>query len=171
MRALVVHESMWGNTRKVAEAISGALADGMDVRSGDVSEVPAGEAGSYDLVVVGAPTHAFSLSRPSTRTAAHEQGAPDSASTTGLREWIADLPTPTGAVLACFDTRADRVRKLPGSAAHKARRMLRRAGWTVLADESFYVGDSPGPLVAGEIERAAGWARHLAEQLSTGSRV
>jgi hypothetical protein len=171
MRALVVHESMWGNTRRVAEAIGGALAARMEVRVGDVAEVAAGDAASYDLLVVGAPTHAFSLSRPTTRASAHEQGAPTTASTTGLREWIADLPAATGAVVACFDTRADRVRNLPGSAAHKARRMLRRAGWTVVAEDSFYVGDREGPLVTGETERAAAWARGLAERLGTGSRV
>jgi hypothetical protein len=104
MKALVVYESMWGNTRRVAEAIGGAMADRMEIRMGDVSDIAPEEAGSYDLVVVGAPTHALSLSRPNTRTAAHEQGAPDTASTTGLREWIAGLPEPTNAVLACFDT-------------------------------------------------------------------
>jgi hypothetical protein len=171
VRALVVHESMWGNTRRIAEAVGDALAERMEVRVGDVSEVDAADAASYELVVVGAPTHAFSLSRPSTRTAAHEQGAPETASSTGLREWIADLPAPTGAVLACFDTRADRVRKLPGSAARKARRLLRHAGWTVVADESFYVGDSPGPVLAGETERAAAWGRALAGRLTTDSPV
>ncbi|NUR08233.1 MAG: flavodoxin [Nocardioidaceae bacterium] len=161
MRALVVYESMWGNTRAVAEAVGATLAGRMEVRVADVGEVPAGEVAEYDLVVAGAPTHAFSLSRASTRQAALEQGAPESSSTYGLREWIAALPAPTDTRVACFDTRVERVRNLPGSAARKAARLLRRAGWDVVARQSFYVSDTAGPLLPAEVDRASAWAGTL----------
>jgi hypothetical protein len=36
-----------------------------------------------------------------------------------------------------------------------------------MADQTFYVDDSAGPLMTGETERAAAWAHHLVERLST----
>lgn len=45
-----------------------------------------------DLVVVGGPTHAFSISRPQTRADAVEKGAQKGAAETGIRKWLAALP-------------------------------------------------------------------------------
>jgi hypothetical protein len=66
MRALVVVESVFGNTRRIAEAISSCLSTQIDVRMVDVAEAPTELAG-IDLVVVGGPTHAFGMTRLSTR--------------------------------------------------------------------------------------------------------
>ncbi|HLM17565.1 MAG TPA: flavodoxin family protein, partial [Acidimicrobiia bacterium] len=65
--AMVVYESMFGNTRAVAEAIADSLArhfDRVDVLEADVAPLTLD---GVSLVVVGAPTHAFGMSRPSTR--------------------------------------------------------------------------------------------------------
>src|SRR5664280_2473877 len=67
MRAIVVYESMFGKTRRVAEAIADALRDVMEVqllRADTARDV--GLEGT-DLVVVGAPTHAWGMPRPGTR--------------------------------------------------------------------------------------------------------
>jgi hypothetical protein len=166
MTALVVHESHWGNTRQVAQAIADGLVDS-DCRSVhvvDVAEAPSPLPDGVDLVVLGGPTHAFSMSRPATRRDAHDRGAEPGHEGRGIREWLATLPTgdPSCAV-ATFDTRAEQVRRLPGSAARAAGRFVshHRLG-TMVATESFYVADSPGPLVDGELERARAWGRALA---------
>lgn len=160
MRALVVYESMFGNTQKIAEAIADGLAASMTV---DVVEV--GSAGTsldgVDLLVVGGPTHAFSMSRESTRKSATEHGSGTVVSKAGgIREWIADLhagSTP----FATFDTKADKPH-LPGSAAHAARRHLRHRGLRPFAAAtSFYVTDMEGPLADGEEERARRWGEQL----------
>jgi hypothetical protein len=166
-RALVVHESLFGNTARLAGAVADGLrSDGYAVEVHPVEEAPAVESVDVDLLVVGAPTHAFSLSRPSTRVEAVRQGGDDAASAAGVREWLEAgrsraRPVPT----ACFDTRVDRVRHLPGSAARKAARLAREAGLEPLGrTESFYVDDVSGPLLPGELSRAARWGRRLAPQ-------
>ena len=166
MTALVVHESHWGNTRAVAQAIADGLNDsgGGPVEVVDVASAPSPLPAGVDLVVLGGPTHAFSMSRPGTRHDAHERGAEPGHEGPGIREWLATLPTnnPSTAV-ATFDTRAEQVRRLPGSAARAAARFVSRHRLgRMVASESFYVQDSPGPLLDGELERARAWGRALA---------
>ena len=92
MRALLVYESMFGSTSEVARAVAAGLADeGVEVEVDEVRSAPAGADAEFDLLVVGAPTHAFSLSRPATRKDAVRQGADADVAETGLREWIAAL--------------------------------------------------------------------------------
>jgi hypothetical protein len=113
--------------------------------------------------VAGGPTHAFSMSRPSTRADAVKQGAAAERAKEGLREWLAAQPTgPHAAVVATFDTRVDKVRRLPGSAARRASRVARSRGFRTVGTNSFYVVDTSGPLVDGELQRARGWGRQLA---------
>ena len=77
MKAVVVYESMFGNTRQIAEAIAAGLAESADVAAVEVSEATAEAAEAADLLVAGGPTHAFSMSRPSTRSDAVNRGAPE----------------------------------------------------------------------------------------------
>lgn len=125
-----------------------------------------------DVLVVGAPTHAFSLSRASSRAQAIEQGAPLDHEERGMREWLAEAPEPPPGAhhAATFDTRVTKVRHLPGSAAVKATRILRRHHYLVEdAPRSFYVEDPQGPLVAGEVDRAEEWGAELgAAQVARG---
>jgi hypothetical protein len=164
MRALVVYESMFGNTQKVAEAVAAGLRQEMEVDLLPVGRAPAPLREPVDLVVVGGPTHAFSMTRESTRRDAARQGAPTPDVSTGIREWIELLGTgPCTAPLATFDTRVAKVRHLPGSAAKAAVRHLRRLGFRPIAPaETFLVADVAGPLLPDELDRARGWGAQLA---------
>lgn len=166
MRSLVVYESMWGNTEKVARALARGLAADGAVDVLDVSgEVPH-ELDGIDLLVVGGPTHAFSMSRPSTRADAVTKGAPRGHEQQGIREWLDSLPEGDVAV-ATFDTRVGKVRHLPGSAAKKAAKEVRRHHVGRLVDlESFWVDDMAGPLLDGELDRAEEWGRGLARTVT-----
>ncbi|GAA1479095.1 flavodoxin family protein [Nocardioides aestuarii] len=171
-RALVVHESWFGNTARLAAAVADGLrSDGYVVEVCHVDRAPTVATIDVDLLVVGAPTHAFSLSRPSTRVEAVRQGGDASGSGGGVREWLeAGRGSARAVPTVCFDTRADRARHLPGSAARKAARLARDAGLEPSrVTESFYVADVAGPLLPGELSRAARWGRRLAPQ-PTGSR-
>jgi hypothetical protein len=168
-RALVVYESMFLNTERIAESVasglrsSGWLATALDVRA--ATPAPE-ELAELDLVVLGAPTHGFSLSRPSTRADAVRQGASAARADTGLREWLATLPhaTDTSPVVAVFDTRASKVRRLPMAAGRTISKLAARRGFRVVGrPEGFLVEDVGGPLCDGEVERAAAWGRKLAE--------
>ena len=161
-RAAVVCESMFGNTSALGEAIGAELRlRGFEVEEMDVSVAPPVASLEVDLLVVGAPTHAFSLSRPATRADAVRQGADEAHARTGVREWLQagsrDHVEPT---LAIFDTRVGKVRHLPGSAARAAARLgARNHVGRRIAVESFYVEDTAGPLLSGELDRARAWAR------------
>jgi flavodoxin len=87
MAAVVVYESMFGNTQTVAEAIAEGLSTTMRVELHEVGAAPAAMERDVDLLVVGAPTHAFGLSRLSTRASAAEQAErPLVSPGIGLRE-------------------------------------------------------------------------------------
>jgi flavodoxin len=111
MKTLVVYESMFGNTGAIAHAIASGLESHSDVEVHDVHDVPSEAVRTADLIVAGGPTHAFSMSRPSTRADAVKQGAPQRDAAAGLREWLAELSSSPGtALVATFDTRVDKVR-------------------------------------------------------------
>src|SRR4051794_40753049 len=104
MRALVVFESMFGDTETIARAVADGLSGGMRVDIVDVAAAPRVDA-DVDLLVVGGPTHAFGMSRPNTRNDAVRQGGRSAAESVGVREWLdGQRPTST-ARAAAFDTR------------------------------------------------------------------
>jgi hypothetical protein len=176
MRVLVAFESMWGNTEEVARAVargiggSGAGNGAGDVECRDVAaDVPASVDG-VQLLVVGGPTHAFSMSRTGTRHDAVGRGGRQGHEERGIREWLESLPASDQVRVATFDTRVDKVRRLPGSAARAAAKQARRHHLgTLVATESFYVVDTPGPLLDGELERAEAWGSELARAAAGGA--
>jgi hypothetical protein len=170
MRALVVYESVYGNTRAVAEAVADGLAACGEVEVQPVQE--ADDAG-FDLVVVGGPTHMHGMTSSFSRRAAVKAGEEDGVTVephagdeTGLRQWIRERAG-GGRPSVAFDTRIDRSPRLTGMAARGIARRLHGAGYTALAEpESFFVEDSEGPLADGEVERARAWGAQLAAAAS-----
>lgn len=167
MKSLVVYESMFGNTRLIAEAVAGGLTHWFEVEAVEVGDCP--DIVAYlDLVVVGGPTHAFGMTRPSTRQSAAEQTEEALVSPgVGIREWLTRLTPPVGHVSAvAFDTKVDQPR-FPGSAAVGAHKKLRRLGFHMpVAAQSFYVDGTTGPLLEGEYERAHRWGEELGSLLA-----
>lgn len=165
MRALIVYESLWGNTEGIARAIAEQLQTAMTVEVVDADAAPTNVDG-FDLVLVGGPTHAFSMSRPSTRENAVSQHGAPWAPARGIREWLGSLEhAPHGTRAATFDTRVDRPR-LPGSAARAAKQELQSLGFDIVTKQkSFRTHDYAGPLVDGEVQRAAEWAKEIARQV------
>lgn len=163
MKALVVYESLFGNTEQVARAITTGLSRHLDVELVEVTRAPTEIPSPLDLIVVGGPTHAFSMTRPNTREDALRQGATHGSATTGIREWLAQLQAgPHSELVATFDTRVGKVRRLPGSAAKGAARAAHKRGYLAAGKaESFYVADVNGPLLEGELDRAQQWGDRL----------
>lgn len=169
MGVVIVYESMFGDTRKIAEAIGRAIA-----RHTEVTLVNVNEAGSEfpaaDLVLVGGPTHIHGLSSPTTREEAVrwtqdpaknlvlEKGAPG----IGVREWMDGLTGTVGDFVA-FDTRADAAALLTGSAAKHIQKTLKKAGGKAKAEpQSFLVHDNQ--LNPAEIQQAEAFGEQLAGQ-------
>lgn len=173
MDALVVYESIYGNTRAIAEAVAEGL--------GGIAVLPvheaAGHEGPLDLLVLGGPTHAHGLASIRSRQVAVDTAQangrshidPDATAEPGLRSWLGDLSPAFTHHAAAFDTRADKPRVLTGAASKGIARRLRRQGIDVVSAESFLVEGSEGPLVAGEIDRARAWGAELAKSLSASS--
>lgn len=162
MRALVVYESMFGNTQAIASAVAEGLSGRMAVDLVEVADAPT--AVDADLVVAGGPTHAFSMSRPSTRQSAAEQadGRELVSRGRGLREWLAEAGAGLrGTRAATFDTKVTKGH-LPGSAARSAQKRLRRNGSRIISPaHSFTVMGTAGPLGDGELARARQWGADL----------
>lgn len=162
MRTLVVYESMFGNTKAIAEAVAGTLRQHGTVEVSEVASAPDEIGPDVDLVVIAGPTHAFGMTRPSTRQdAAQRNASPLVSSGRGIREWIDTLRAPAGVRFATLDTKVSRPR-LPGSAAKSAAKRCTAMGWVEVArPATFYVDGVCGPLLDGELERAATWASTL----------
>lgn len=169
MKVLVVFETMFGNTKQIAEAVAAGLSATTDVTTVDVTSAPVAVPADVEALVLGGPTHVFTMSRRSTREQAVRRGAPASDAPRGIREWLESLPDgPRPFFFAAFDTRTDMV-LVPGAASRSATRMARKRGYHVLEPESFYVQGYEGPLVDGEVERARRWGEELGTIL-TGDR-
>lgn len=165
MRAVVVFESLWGNTEQLAREIAAGIG-GERTDVVDAAWAPSALDSDVDLLVVGGPTHAFSMSTGSTRESAKQQGA-EHVPARGIREWIEAHTSPGRAVpVATFDTRVVSPR-LPGSAAKKAMKRLVGLGFRPVAKpETFGVHGYAGPVADGELERARRWGAELARLLS-----
>lgn len=173
MRAVVIYESMFGNTHSIAEAIAAGLEAMGSVHVGTTDEIDRDVILESNLVVVGGPTHIHGMTSERTRQEAAETAAKDpeidldeGAESEGLRDWFDHLPKVDGKCGAAFDTRASGPIILTGSAAKGVSRRMHKHGFMeLLKPESFLVEATAGPLTAGETERARHWGQALAEKM------
>jgi flavodoxin len=152
MQTLVIYDSKFGNTEKIAEAIARGVGAVSDVRVTSTAEVHSAlEAltSQPDLVFVGGPTHNHGPSA-------------------GLRAFVDALPAALrGSPTACFDTRYRGPVLLMGSAAAAAVKALAKSGAEFVAPpESFFIvrhgALQEQTLEPGEIARAEAWGRAVA---------
>jgi flavodoxin len=170
VNAVVVYESVFGNTHEIAEAVAEGLREAAEVKVRRVAEAAAEDVAAADLVVVGGPTHVHGMvSHLSMKGATEDakkkekQFVPDPDAPI-LRDWLSTLPKAKGARAAAFDTRIGKPMIVTGSAAKGIAKRLRQDGYKLVAEpESFVVDDSEGPLHEGELERAREWGRSLAK--------
>ena len=156
MKSLVVYDSVYGNTGQVAEAIGRVLGEAGEVEVVRTAEIRPEQVSGVDLLVVGSPTQRFNPLKTTT----------DFLKGLGGKQL-------QGVRVAAFDTRLTEAEvnsirilaffvKIFGYAAKPiARRLERAGGQLVVAPAGFYVSESEGPLVEGELERAAAWAGQL----------
>jgi hypothetical protein len=173
MKALVVYESMYGNTAAIGEAIAASLrARGLEVESGLVSKIDPASTGEVDLLVVGGPTHAHGMSSSATRKTAvndTKNTFPEPTLAPGLRGWVKRLPSGTGRIAAPFDTRIDKSVVLTGSAAKGIGRRLEGRGYRLVVEPESFLVSTQNRLVDGEPGHAAAWAAEVADRASAGA--
>ena len=156
MKAMVVYDSAYGNTEKVAQAIGQALGSPEGAEVVRVGNVKPEQLAGLTLLIVGSPTQKF---RPLGTITGFLKSIPNS----GLK----------GVKVTAFDTRATesdiaKARilaffvKIFGYAAKPiAERLVKKGGDLAIPPEGFYVADTEGPLLEGELERAADWAKRI----------
>ena len=148
MKALIVYDSVYGNTEEIARAIAGAITPSDGVKVLRAGEANPSELESIDLLIVGSPT---------------QGGRP----TPAIQDFLNKVPEPAikGVNVAAFDTRfSTKLVGIFGYAAGKIADNLKGKGGTLVASpEGFFVKGKEGPLKEGELERAAGWARGIVE--------
>jgi hypothetical protein len=177
MRAVVVYESMYGNTRLVAEAIGEGLRP-----EHDVVVVPAGQADpavldGVQVLVVGGPTHVHGMTRRRSREAAVEAAREpgsglvleDSATGPGVREWLSSVGH-LNVLAAAFDTRMHGPAALTGRASKAIGRELSRHGVHPVGDPESFLVTKDNRLERGEADRARRWGEYLAVEVSELSR-
>jgi len=175
MRALVIYESMYGNTHTVAEHVATGLGSLGEARMVPVQDATDELVQWADVVVVGGPTHVHGMVSATSRKAAFEAAAkpgsellmdPD-AEGTGLREWFETLRKVSGKSAVAFDTRVDMAPVLTGRASRGITRQLRTHGFTLVAHPESFLVDKQNRLVAGEADRATTWATRVAGVFAT----
>jgi flavodoxin I len=159
MKNLIIYDSAYGNTEKIALAIGNALGNREDVTMVRVGDLKTDLWAGLKLLVIGSPTQRFSATLATMNMV---KGIPQN----GLR----------GVQVAAFDTRLTKsnIEKTPvlaffvrlsGSAAYAAKhiadRLKKKGGALVVPPEGFFVEGMEGPLVQGELERAAKWAEQI----------
>lgn len=164
MKAVVVYESLWGNTAAVAGAIAEGLGPGATALS--TAQATTEELVGADLVVAGGPVFGFQLSSERMRQSIRdspELGAPaPDLSSPPLREWLEALPPGTGKC-AAFDTR---VRGPFGKGAPTVAEGLQAKGYQLVARPAgFIVTGKYGPLRKGELDRARQWGEQLLQSV------
>jgi len=146
MKALIVYDSVYGNTEKIARAVAEAITPSYEVKVVQAGEANPSELASTDLLIVGSPTHA---------------GRP----TPAIQDLLNKVPKLQGINIAAFDTRI--TTKLVGVFGYAAGRIAgnlkRKGGTLIVSPEGFFVTGNKGPLKEGELERAAGWAKGILE--------
>jgi flavodoxin I len=146
MKALIVYDSVYGNTEKIARAIAEAITPSGEVKVLQAGEANPSELASIDLLIIGSPTHA---------------GRP----TPAIQDFLNKVPELQGINVAAFDTRIPtKLVKVFGYAAGRIAGNLKKKSGTLIASPvGFFVTGSKGPLKEGELERAAGWAKGFLE--------
>ncbi len=150
MKTIIVYDSLYGNTERIARAIAEAFPGDVPIRR--VSQADPSELADADLLIIGAPTHG-SLPSEAAQALVSRMGPP-------ARE---------GAKVATFDTRLSwRFLERWGFAAARITNQLLEKGWSPVGEPGgFYVrGLKKGPLKKGEAERATAWARGILENLA-----
>ena len=146
MKALIVYDSVYGNTEKIARAIAEAITPSNEVKVVGAGEANPSELESIDLLIVGSPTHG---------------GRP----TPAVQNLLNKVPKLQGIKVAAFDTRIPtKLVRVFGYAAGRIANNLKKKGSTLIASpEGFFVTGGQGPLKEGELERAAAWAKGILE--------
>jgi hypothetical protein len=170
MRALVVYESMYGNTHAVAVDIAAGLRATHEVTLVPVTRASRELVAVADLIVAGSPTHLHGMPTASSRRMAVETARkkasglivdPD-ADSPGLRAWLEGLNA-ENALAASFDTRLSGVPVITGRASWGIAHLLSSHGCHLLVPPESFLVSKQNTLLKGETAHARAWGALIGE--------
>ncbi len=156
MKKLIVYDSLYGNTEKVAKAIGkGVGAEDFEMKR--ARDTKWDDLGKIDLLIVGSPTHGG-------RASENTQKFFDSIKEEDLKNVYAaafdtSVPSEGKSFFAKFFI------KTLGYAAERILKILKKKGADTLKAESFFVLGKEGPLREGELERAEKWGKEVLDSI------
>jgi flavodoxin I len=156
MKILVLYDSQYGNTQQIAQAVASQLGSPENATLLRASEMNPAALNEWQLLIVGSPTQRF-------------------MATPALMAWLNGIPRDglRGMQVAAFDTRLTEqqiratpvlkwfVHKSSYAAWWLAKQLKKKGGTLLLPPEGFFVEGMEGPLLPGELERAAAWGRKI----------
>ena len=168
MRALVVYESIYGNTRVIASNIADGLRADYEVTLVPVAVATAELVAGTDLLVAGAPTHMHGLPSAASRQRAAQAAAKDGSGLRldpdvdgpGMQDWLQDIGHRDG-LAAVFDTRVNGVAVFTGRASRRIAKLLKRHGYRLVAAPQSFLVCSHNTLLDGEASCARRWGMML----------
>ncbi|MFC1687556.1 flavodoxin family protein [Patescibacteria group bacterium] len=151
MKTLVIYDSMFGNTKKIAQAIGESFGNGAQVFH--ISKTKSDDLTSADMLIIGSPTHG---GQPSQK----------------MKEFLNTIAPNSlnGIKTAAFDTGISVdgqkhfmrfIIRFFGYAAKRLAKILKSKGANIVSAETFFVLGKEGPLKDGELDRATEWAKDI----------
>jgi flavodoxin len=155
MKALIIYDSFFSNTRKIAEAIEKSLGGNVIIPVVKATDVKPEDLIHLDYLIAGSPTRAF-------------QPTPT------IMKILRSIPAGglKGTKVAAFDTRMDVKESNNGfltfmvgmfgyAAGAISRILMKKGGMITLPPEGFFVKGTEGPLKEEELERVAAWTKQI----------
>ena len=153
MKILIVYDSLYGNTKKIAYSIGETTSAQYETSIKKVDQITSQDIKEFDLLIIGSPTHGGRFCEP-------------------MKKFIKELPDnflenmKDGTFDRWFPTTnmgffINHVVKIFGNAAPRLAKEFEKKGAIILDSKIFYVLGKEGPLKEGETERAKEWIDHI----------
>ena len=156
MKALVIYDSQFGNTKKIAQTIAEGYSSEGEVDARHIGDVQPDELRGLSVLILGSPTQRF---RPTEGTndfiKAIERDVLSNTKVAAFDTRLTEEEIEKTGILAFF------VRVFDYAAKPIGDRLVKKGGELILPPEGFYVGGIEGPLLEGELDRARSWGEEI----------
>lgn len=153
MKTLIIYDSLYGNTEKIAQSIQEVARKTHEVQLKKVKDASPEDLRGIDFLIVGSPTHGG-------RASENTKQFFDSLASASLTK-IKAVAYDTGITVDAQNWFMRFVIRFFGYASGNIAKLLENKGANVIATETFFVKSKEGSLVEGEIKRAEKWAERI----------
>lgn len=150
MKVIIIYDTVFNNTKKVAESMASELETNNEVVLTQVNNASKHNLNEFDMIILGSPTRAFNPTKP-------------------ISSYINSIKVEdiTGKSVLLFDTRISAhdvnskvfnvFEKRFGYATDTMTKKLTKKDADILDTKGFFVSGNEGPMNDGEFEKAQEW--------------